>query len=144
MPKQKYPEPVVGAFIFSPQGKIFLMKSYKWKGVYTVPGGHVDLGEKLEDAVKREVKEETGLKVFGLKFFRFGEFIFGKQFWKKEHFIYFHFLCKTNSAKVKLSSEGQEYVWATLKEALKLPLAQHARQTIKEYIKKNELKIKRN
>ncbi|MEW6295247.1 MAG: NUDIX domain-containing protein [Candidatus Diapherotrites archaeon] len=71
MPEQKYPEPVVGAFIFNPQGKVFLMKSFKWKGDYTFPGGHIKSGEKLEDAVKREVKEETGLNVYNIKFVRF-------------------------------------------------------------------------
>lgn len=34
-----------------------------WKG-YTLPGGHVEKGESIVDAVVREMKEETGLTVF--------------------------------------------------------------------------------
>jgi nucleoside triphosphatase len=45
---QHYPEPTVGALIFDPAGRLFLMRSHKWAGKYVVPGGHVELGETLE------------------------------------------------------------------------------------------------
>lgn len=44
--------------------RILLQNGVKedWKG-YTLPGGHVELGESFVDAVKREMKEETGLEI---------------------------------------------------------------------------------
>lgn len=44
--------------------KILLQNRVKkdWKG-YTLPGGHVETGESFVDAVKREMKEETGLDI---------------------------------------------------------------------------------
>ena len=138
MEEQKFPEPTVGALIFNPQGKILLMKSHKWKGKYVIPGGHVELGEKLEDALKREIKEETGLRIYDIEFICFQEFVFDDAFWKKRHFIFFDFACKTNSTNVELNPESQEYVWVNLKEALKLPIDPYTRKTIKEYIKKFE------
>lgn len=37
-----------------------------WKG-YTLPGGHVEAGESIVDAVVREIKEETGLTIWSPK-----------------------------------------------------------------------------
>ncbi len=138
MAEQQYPEPTVGTLIFNTEGKIFLMKSHKWHDKYVVPGGHVEVGENIEDAIKREVKEETGLDIYNIEFLLFQEFIYGKEFWKKRHFILFDFACKTNSTKVILNDEGQEYIWISIDEALKLPLSTPTRATIEKYIAKKE------
>ncbi|HLC39524.1 MAG TPA: NUDIX domain-containing protein [archaeon] len=134
--EQKYPEPAVGALIFNKEGKIILMKSHKWRGKYMMPGGHVELGETFEQALKREVKEETGLNIYDIEFVLMQEFIFGKEFWKKRHFIFIDFACKTNSTKVRLNSEGQEYKWVTPKKALKMPIDTYTGKTIIAYLKK--------
>ena len=57
---QQYPEPTVGALILNKESKILLVKSHKWQNNYVIPGGHVELGETLQDTLKREIKEETG------------------------------------------------------------------------------------
>jgi 8-oxo-dGTP diphosphatase len=45
--------------------KLVLVKRKNWpfKGCYALPGGFVEYGERVEEAVKREVREETGLDV---------------------------------------------------------------------------------
>jgi len=139
MSKQQFPEPTVGALIFNSEDKFFLMKSHKWKNKYVMPGGHIDLGEKIEDAVKREAKEETGMDIYDIKFICIQEFIFDDAFWKKKHFICSGFACKTNSIEVKLNSEAQEYVWVSLEESLKLPVEPCTRRAIEECLKKKKL-----
>lgn len=140
MPGQHYPEPTVGALVFNPEGKIFLMKSYKWKGKFVIPGGHIELGERMGDALKREIKEETGLDIHDIEFIDFREFIFDNAFWKRRHFIFFDFACKTDSTDVRLNSEAQEHVWVTLQEALKLLVEPYTKRTIEVYMKKKRIK----
>ncbi len=66
--KRAYPEnPLIGVgiVIFNKDGRILLIQRNKppLKGSMSIPGGKVELGEKLEDAIKREVKEECGIDV---------------------------------------------------------------------------------
>ncbi len=138
MPTQQYPEPTVGALIFNAQGKLFLMQSHKWKGKYVLPGGHIELGERMLDALKREVKEETNLDIHDVEFVCFQEFVYDDRFWQHRHFIFFDYACKTDSTDVRLNSEAQSYVWVTLEEASELPVEHYTRNAIAEYLKRVE------
>ncbi len=136
MADQKYPEPTTGALVFDPQGRLFLMKSHKWKNGWVIPGGHVELGERLEDAVRREVKEETNLNVYDVEFVCFQEFVYGGGFWEKRHFIFFDFACKTDSTEVALNEEAEEYTWTPLGELGRLTVDPYTLNTVREYLKK--------
>lgn len=136
MTKQQFPEPTVGIFIFNRNGEVLLLQSHKWPGAYVVPGGHVELGERLEETAVREAKEETGLDIYDPEFINFQEFIYDPAFWKQRHFIFFDFAAKTNSTEVVLNDEAQEYIWIDLKAALGLNLDAYTRKSIEIYLKK--------
>lgn len=136
MADQQFPEPTVGVFIFNQKGELLLLQSHKWPGRYVVPGGHVELGERIEEAAVREAKEETGLDIYDLEFINFQEFIYDPAFWKKRHFIFFDYAAKTDSIDVVLNDEAQEYVWVALGEALNLSLDTYTRFSIDTYLKK--------
>ncbi len=69
-----YPEPTVGALIIDSSGRFLLVRSHKWRNLYVIPGGHIELGETMADTLIREVKEETNLDVSDLEFLLFQEF----------------------------------------------------------------------
>ncbi|MEW5938934.1 MAG: NUDIX domain-containing protein [Chloroflexota bacterium] len=136
MPDQIFPEPTVGAFIFNAKGELLLLESHKWPGVYVVPGGHVELGERLEEAVVREAKEETGLDVHAVEFINFQQFIYDPAFWKKRHFIFFDFACRADGADVILNNEAEAYVWVEPRKALTMGLDAYTRRSLEEWLKK--------
>jgi len=137
MADQIFPEPTVGVFIFNQADELLLVKSHKWPGRYVVPGGHVELGETIEEAAVREAKEETGLDIYALKFVNFQEFIFDPAFWKKRHFIFFDYSCKADSLEVNLNDEAQEHVWVKLEAALHLPLDSYTRTSVEKIMRGN-------
>jgi 8-oxo-dGTP diphosphatase len=59
------PVVAVGAFVFDREGRILLVERGRppGAGLWTVPGGKLEMNETLAQAVAREVREETGLVV---------------------------------------------------------------------------------
>jgi nucleoside triphosphatase len=135
MSEQIFPEPTVGVFIFDQVGKLLLLQSHKWPGKYVVPGGHVELGERLEQAAVREAKEETGLDIHDLRFLVWQEFIYDPAFWKQRHFIFFDFACRTDSSEVRLNDEAEEYIWTEPKKPLAPRIDSYPRRSVIEYLK---------
>jgi len=60
----KLPMVAVGAVVKKGSSIILVKRTHEpGKGFWSIPGGLVELGEPVKDAVKREVREETGLEV---------------------------------------------------------------------------------
>ena len=138
MGKQLYPEPTVGGIVYNPEDEILLLKSRKSKERYVIPGGHIELGERTEETVLREVKEETGLDVYDVEFVMMQECIYDEGFYKKRHFIFFDYTCRTDSPEddVVLNHEAQAYTWVTLEQALDMSLDPYTRRLIEEVNKR--------
>ena len=134
---QTYPEATVGALIVNDRREVLLVRSNKWGEKYTVPGGHIELGERAEDAIVREVKEETGLDSVAEDLLIVQQAIYPKDYHKHEHYIFMDYVCKATSTEVKLDGrELQSYVWVRPEDALKLDLEEYTRRFVVKYLEK--------
>ncbi len=97
------------------RGKVLLMKRnrYPWNGCWVVPGGRVEMDETCEQAVVREAKEETDLRVKIKRFL--GVFSSPKR--DPRGTVAVAFLCAPVSGKLTLcKEEASEIKWFSLKK----------------------------
>ena len=118
----------VGAVIFDAAGRMLMIRTHKWSNLWGIPGGKVRWGESCADALKRELKEETGLHVEDIRFALVQDCIHSKEFYRDAHFVLLNYTCRcVGEPVVTLNDEAREYRWVTMDEALELPLNQPTR-----------------
>jgi 8-oxo-dGTP diphosphatase len=103
----------VSAAIFR-DGRVLIVRRARppAHGLYTLPGGGVELGETLEQAVIREVREETGLAIAPLGLIGFREAIASDTAGRVErHFVILPFAARWIEGEIALSEELAEADW---------------------------------
>jgi ADP-ribose pyrophosphatase YjhB (NUDIX family) len=117
------PIPTVGGLIRNDQNKVLMVRTDKWSGLWGIPGGKIKYGERAEDALRRELKEETGLDVDDVSFVLVQDCIRSPEFFREAHFLLLNYTCRApGTTTVRLNEEAQEYRWLTLPDARALPL----------------------
>jgi phosphoglycolate phosphatase-like HAD superfamily hydrolase/ADP-ribose pyrophosphatase YjhB (NUDIX family) len=121
---EKIPLATVGALIFNSKNEVLMIRTHKWSDKWGIPGGKIKWGETSEAALRREILEETGLKISGIKFVLVQDCIHSKEFYHDAHFVLLNYTCRCagKNPRVKLNDEGQEFRWLKLTEAKKLKL----------------------
>ena len=128
----------MGALVVNDRREVLVARSKKWGEKYTVPGGHIELGERAEDAIVREVKEETGLDSVAEDLLIVQQAIYPKDYHKHEHYIFMDYVCKALTSEVKLDGqELQSFVWVRPEEALKLDLEEYTRRFVVKFLDKS-------
>lgn len=83
--------PVVHLHLFNSKGELYLQRRPSWKDIQpdkwdTACGGHIDLGENVEMALKREVMEELGVEVTNPE--ELGHYVFESS--RERELVYVH------------------------------------------------------
>ena len=107
MKKLKTPILTTDGIVFE-KGKILLVNRdiLPYKGYWVLPGGHVNYGEKVEDACRREMKEELGINVKIKKLI--GVYSNPKRD-TRYHTVSVVLLCQRVKGKIHLNFEGSEF-----------------------------------
>lgn len=122
------------------KGKILILReSSKYEdgsnaGKYDVPGGRVRPGQKFDESLAREIKEETGLDVkIGRPFF-VSEW---RPLVKEEQWqiVGIFFECESADDKVKLSTDHDDYQWIDPQDFKSYKLIENLNPAFAEYIK---------
>lgn len=128
---EKFPNVIVSALI-EKDGKFLLVKEVleDAKEYWIFPGGKVEFGENLVDAVKREIKEETNLNIEILKFIDFKEAIHVNHYY---HSIIFFFLAKPSDDKIILDNKILEAKYFSKEQLEKINLVDSAKWILEKH-----------
>ena len=119
------PLSTVGGLIYNRQGEVLMVRTHKWSNKWGIPGGKIQWGETAVAALRREILEETNLKITGIRFVLVQDCIHSKEFYRDAHFVLLNYTCRVvGRPDVKLNHEAQEFAWVTPAAAKKLKLNQ--------------------
>ncbi len=118
------PLATVGALIFNAKKEVLMIRTQKWSGLWGIPGGKIKRGESSLAALRREIKEETALKITDIKFVIVQDCISSKEFYRDAHFVLLNYTCQcaAKNPRVVLNEEAREFQWLKLAAAKKLKL----------------------
>jgi 8-oxo-dGTP diphosphatase len=130
---RQYPtRPLVGTgALILRDGKLLLVKrgAEPGFGKWSVPGGLVELGENVRDAMMREVKEEVGFDVEAVKLMDvFDSITLDRNGKVQYHFAVVNFLARIVGGELKTATDILEAQWVPLDEVEKVNLTRFFRQ----------------
>lgn len=124
-------EKVIARAIVVYQGSVLLVRRSQTdsrSGEWEFPGGTVEIDENLEDAVNREVVEETGLNPVKTTYYQSASYEF-----VGENRVGVIFIIEVDSDKVVLSNEHDELQWVTARDYKQAPAKEHYIDTLEKF-----------
>ncbi len=134
---REYPDrPIVGVgAVVVREGAVLLVKraSEPLKGQWSLPGGAVELGETLREAIKREVREETGLEIDILDVIEvFDRISRDAENRPRYHYVLIDFLCAAVAGSSQPGSDVAAVAWARPGELSRYQLSEKATAIIEK------------
>lgn len=117
----------VGAVVLTPdQRSIVLVRRGHppLEGEWSIPGGAVELGETLQEAVVREMLEETGLQVAPMRMLKTFDRIHRDAYGRVQyHYVLVDFLCQTADQTLLAGSDALEACWVDMDDIARYNLS---------------------
>ena len=132
----------VGAIIFR-ENEVLLIRrgSSPALGKWSVPGGLVELGESLDEAVRREIREEVGLEVRVIDLVAALDRVILDESGRIEyHYILLDFLCESAQGDPLAASDADECRFVPLDELPSLDLTRGTEKVIRQAFEKSKEK----
>jgi 8-oxo-dGTP diphosphatase len=136
---REYPDrPIVGVGAVIVDGaRVLLVRrgNEPLKGEWSVPGGAVELGETLQTAVAREVREETGLDVdVGPIVEVLDRIRIDASGRAQYHYVLVDFLCRPRGGSLACASDAEDVTWAALTELPRYEVAEATLSVIRKAV----------
>ena len=128
---------IVVAVIQNSAGETLVCKKPARLGVFpgqwAIPGGGIEPGERMLDALRREVREEVGLEIQAIQplFFKDGEYpkLYPDSSQQDVYMIFLLFSCRAVSEAVQLGEEFDAFAWVKAADLGKYDLNEQTRDT---------------
>ena len=136
--------PLVGvAGVVVHGGRVLLIKRNRQplKGEWSIPGGLVELGEELQQAVRRELKEETGLDIEPVEMLMVIDRIIRGGRWGRRiryHYVIIDYLCRFLGGRLAPASEVLDARWVRPKDLAKYHLPEKAVEVVEQGFARSE------
>jgi len=136
MMKRDYPErPIIGVgAVIVDNGHALLVRrnTEPLKGEWSVPGGVLELGEKLRDGTRREALEETGLEVEPGELLEVFDSIFTDDDGRTQyHYVLVDYLCRVISGQASAGSDVSEVRWVRESDLAEMQLRNSIERVIR-------------
>jgi 8-oxo-dGTP diphosphatase len=130
------PEAAIGALVLKDQ-KVLLVKRSQSpsKGLWALPGGKINLGETLQQAVMREVFEETGVSVIPLQpIYSFDSIHKDGKGNTQFHYVIVDLLAEYKGGELKAGDDAAEVGWFSLQDLKRISVNEKTRELVLRYL----------
>ena len=122
----------VGAVIEGEDGLLLALRNHApFEGFWCLPGGHIEFGEGVEEALYREINEETGLSITDYRFLGYFTEYFPEMEW---HAVALMFVVRVEGTEKRQESEVKELRWFSREELAGMELAFMHGEVVRRYL----------
>jgi nucleoside triphosphatase len=130
---------IVVGLVWNDRGELLLCKMKTDRGVFPgewgLPGGGIEPGERMGDALRREMNEELGIQVTDIRpaFFKDGSYskLLPNGEFQPVYMIFLVFHCRAANDKIQLNEEFSEYRWVSEEDLPRMNLNVETADTLR-------------